>query len=590
MRPVVFNETVGWLHGADGGRGIVIAASHGFEDLCSRRFLTLLAERAAQAGLPALQFDYPGCGDAAGDHEDASLAGWIESLGAAIDTLKREAGVGDVLVVGFRLGALLAAHAATGRNDVAGLALLAPPTSGRSFVREQVGLSRMIDAALPRADGATPFDGIEAAGFRLSRSIVDDLTRLDWPATVPPAGRVLLMPKSETPAEAALAQRFAEGGAPFASAPFTGYNRLMCDPTANAIPDDVIAACVSWLSSAAGLERPGLPAPEGCRTLVHPDYEEEPVVIGPAPHLVGVLCHPAGGRRSETATVFLNSGGVLHVGWARGTVEMARALAASGQSSLRIDLPGLGQSEAPAERQVFLYDRRTRFDVIRAIDWLERRGFRQVGLAGVCAGAYQSLHAARADRRVVRLTMINPLCFRWNASYALDLAVWKTYESSKVVLGQSRADLEGEASPDQARASRIGLKWLTRPIRRSLEAVKTGFLSASASQLLFGSVVERWIRALSARGVRMSFVTSAGDLSNEEIARHFGAGGARLASIPGVTRLMIENADHTLTPRHAREELTRLLASLGTAPADPDPDLRSEALGPPSNDRVRALA
>ena len=126
MRPLVFSETVGWLHEAGGRRGVVIAGAHGFEDLCSRRFLTLLAARMAAAGLPVLQFDYPGCGDAAGDHAaPRQVEAWVKSIGAAIDRLKRETGVDDVILVGFRLGALLAPLAVAGRDDVAGLALLA---------------------------------------------------------------------------------------------------------------------------------------------------------------------------------------------------------------------------------------------------------------------------------------------------------------------------------------------------------------------------------------------------------------------------------------------------------------------------------
>jgi hypothetical protein len=38
--------------------------------------------------------------------------------------------VEDVILAGFRLGALLAPLAAVGRDDVAGLALVAPPGSG----------------------------------------------------------------------------------------------------------------------------------------------------------------------------------------------------------------------------------------------------------------------------------------------------------------------------------------------------------------------------------------------------------------------------------------------------------------------------
>ncbi len=132
MKPLVFNKTVGWLHPAAGGRGVVIAGAHGFEDLCSRRFLTLAARRMAEAGLPVLQFDYPGCGDAPGDHtEPGRVAAWIGSIAAAIDRLKAETGVEDVLVIGFRLGALLAPAAIAGRTDVAGLALLAPRCRAR---------------------------------------------------------------------------------------------------------------------------------------------------------------------------------------------------------------------------------------------------------------------------------------------------------------------------------------------------------------------------------------------------------------------------------------------------------------------------
>ena len=100
MKPLVFNDTIGWLKEAPGSCGVVIAGGHGFEDLCSRRFLSLLADRIAQSGLPVLQFDYPGCGDAAGDHvEPGRVAAWVDSIGAAADELKRQTGVRQVIVV-----------------------------------------------------------------------------------------------------------------------------------------------------------------------------------------------------------------------------------------------------------------------------------------------------------------------------------------------------------------------------------------------------------------------------------------------------------------------------------------------------------
>jgi hypothetical protein len=59
MKPLVFNDTIGWLKEADGDCGVVIAGAHGFEDLCSRRFLTLLADHIAQSGSPVRNSTIP---------------------------------------------------------------------------------------------------------------------------------------------------------------------------------------------------------------------------------------------------------------------------------------------------------------------------------------------------------------------------------------------------------------------------------------------------------------------------------------------------------------------------------------------------
>jgi len=568
MRPLVFGETIGWLHEAGGRRGVVIAGAHGFEDLCSRRFLTLLAGRIAAAGLPALQFDYPGCGDAAGDHTDPDrVEAWVGSIGAAIDRLKRETGVADVVVVGFRLGALLAPLAAAGRDDVAGLVLLAPPASGKAFVREMTALSRMIDAPLAARGGpAEPFDGRQVAGFHLSSGTLAALGELDWPqALAEVRTQHMLVLANGRPPEADLLCRERGGIVPeVVVAEFEGYAHLVCDPTANQIPEPALHLAAGWIGRLAieGGDHAVAGASAVPQVLAGPGYREEPVVIGGGSEICGVLCRPTMRAAPATPVIFLNAGAVPHVGWARGTVEAARALAAEGVASLRIDLPGIGQSEAPREDRLFLYDSRVSGDVMRAIDWMEQVGFAQVGVVGTCSGAFQAFHAARTDRRVRRLTMINPLCFAWNSSYALELAVWKTYENSKVAMGQGKGAEQEAGRPAALAALRAGLSKLARrSVRRVLELAKTAL--ALPARLVGRTPVERWMRGLSTRGVRVLLVTSEGDLSLEEIARHFGPDGARLAAIRGVSRLSLAAADHTLTPYHARRALIARLIDFG---------------------------
>jgi pimeloyl-ACP methyl ester carboxylesterase len=534
----------------------------------------LLADRIAQSGLPVLQFDYPGCGDAAGDHtESGRVAAWVESIGTAADELKRRTGIAEVIIVGFRLGALLAPLAAERRGDIAGLALLAPPASGRAYVREMTALSGMIDAALPSAEAVVePFDGLTVAGFRLSAETLADIAVLGWRDAAPgsSAWPMLVMSGSQTPALSKWAGERAVSPDAVVFDAFEGYGRLMCDPTANTIPTAVIDRCASWVHDHAGEGRRAAPIfAEPVPVLRGPDYEEEPILIGPKPDICGVLCRPAGVSQRGEAVIFLNSGAVPHVGWARGTVESARMLAAEGIASLRIDLPGLGQSDTPEDGRLFLYDTRAGADVGRAIDWLESKGLEQVTLVGICSGAFQAFHTARSDKRVERLVMINPLCFSWNSSYALDMTVWKAYETAKADRVPRQAEPE-QPSPSHDRST---FKTLTSKksrvlVRRSLEAIKTTLSNARPAALLQGRTVERWMRDLAASGVHVLIATSEGDLSLKEIDRHFGPDGERLRTIPNISRLSLANADHTLTPLAARRALISRLVDHGR---DPEP-------------------
>jgi pimeloyl-ACP methyl ester carboxylesterase len=570
MKGIVFSGTMGWLHEAKGSRGVVIAGAHGHEDLCSRRFLKLLADRAADAGFPALQFDYPGCGNALGDHSTpGQVAAWTASIGAAIDRLKRDCGVTDVLLVGFRLGALLAPLAAAGRDDVAGLALLAPPASGKVYVREVTAMSRMIDAPLASrsGDGETFAEGREAAGFRLSHETLADIAALDWREAVRglPALPMLVMTNGKKLSAAELVNEAAV--ADIATAEFDGYPFLMCDPTANRIPESVLARCMDWMAdhAAAASGRVSSGVTVTAEILDGRHFTEEPVLIGPAPMICGVLTRPKERPAAADPVIFLNAGGVPHVGWARGTVEAARELAAAGVASLRIDLPGLGLSGETEADRIFLYDARTRHDVVRAIDWMERAGFPSVSLVGTCSGAFQAFHAARADRRVARFTMINPLCFVWNSSYALEMAVWKTYETSKAALGENAPVAQQTREPSAPTWRDSVSHHAKRSIRHGLEAIKSTLSMLHPASLAGQSKVERWIRELCGRGVRVLLVTSEGDLSLKEIARHFGPNEERLESIRGVTRVSLPNADHTLTPHHARRAVIARLIDHGGA-------------------------
>jgi alpha-beta hydrolase superfamily lysophospholipase len=558
VNPIVFGGRVGWLHPAQGDVGVVIAGAQGFEDLCSRRFLTVLAGQLAEAGMPVLQFDYSGCGNSAGDHaEPARLSAWISDIGAGIDCLKTEASVRNVVVIGFRLGALLAPVAVAGRDDVSRMALLAPPASGKGYVRELIGLSRIVDADIQPHPGQSDFDGVEASGFRSSAETIEDLRALAWGENALPAAGLdlLLMSPQLGAAHEAFASRVVAAGGKVETKPFDGYTQMMSRPSHD-YPRSSLSEILEWAAGNGEREAgESSPAPHPETVVLDGDgYRERPLVLGSAPRICAVLCTPAEPPVTDTVVLLLNAGAIPHIGAARSAVDMARFLAGNGIASMRADLPGLGQSEAYAAKRTPLYDERTSQDVIRIVDWLHENGFRRICVAGLCAGAFQAFHAARSDARIHDLVMVNPLCFAWDSSYALHLELSNIRDRARASLPADDPQADQPQSSGQARALAVNL--VKSVLRFSLESAKTLSLLWKRST---ARSVEAWMRDLTRRGTRVLVVSSEGDLSLQEIARHFGPGGERLKRMSGVSTALISGANHTLTPLHARQRLNELI-------------------------------
>jgi putative redox protein len=87
--------------------------------------LPALADRLASLhGWVALSFAFRGCAGSAGDF---SLGGWLEDLGAAVETLVVQPEVSEVWLAGFGTGGALAVCAAAADPRIRGVASLAAP-------------------------------------------------------------------------------------------------------------------------------------------------------------------------------------------------------------------------------------------------------------------------------------------------------------------------------------------------------------------------------------------------------------------------------------------------------------------------------
>jgi alpha/beta superfamily hydrolase len=136
---------------------------------------------------------------------------------------------------------------------------------------------------------------------------------------------------------------------------------------------------------------------------------ELPVLLGRQSSLVGILTEASQAVLVEDAPVIvlLNAGIVHRVGPNRMYVLLARALAATGYTSLRFDHSGIGDSPnrvdalAPLESAML--------DIREAVDWLASyKHARRFVVLGLCSGADHSLLYASSDRRVVGVALLDP--------------------------------------------------------------------------------------------------------------------------------------------------------------------------------------
>lgn len=238
--------------GSPRGNGVALVLVHpgGHEYLQFHRVLRQLAVMLAEAGFPVLRFDLRGCGDSLGDDTDWSLATWAEDVGHALGEAKRRAGVPRAGLVGLRLGATIAASAASARDDVESLVLWDPVLAGARHLEElDAGHASMLGYAhvLPRRDETRR----EVLGYALPATLAAEVQAIDLlAASRRPAPRVLVVESNEAVAQGPLAARLEELGAAAELQSFSNPHLWVWteDFAKVHVPHKILQAITAWAS------------------------------------------------------------------------------------------------------------------------------------------------------------------------------------------------------------------------------------------------------------------------------------------------------------------------------------------------------
>jgi len=559
MTPVYIDGCYAVLHPAEGAHGVVVCGSLGEEALNSYRSQVFLAEQLAQGGFPTLRLSYYGTGDSAGDDDEPDrFRAWIDSIVGAVRWLRTSCGVTSVSLCGIRIGAALAARAAIDIGDVDALVLLAPITSGRRFLREQILSARTV-AEIWQSTG-TIDDGrwFEAHGLRIDRATRDALDALNIGKLGRlPVRRVLLLDQADAPGLDRLAAKLRDGGSNVTYQPCEGCDGILRESHETEIPHAAFASAVAWLGNAGRSVRPA-------RTLVTPALEldaarETPVRLGPGDTLAGILTLPRQCQPDAPVVLMPSTGANPRVGNSRGMVTLARWLAEQGIASLRMDGHGIGDADPATGEHGMPYSKQGDRDVNAGVDFLVSRCTGPIVVLGMCSGAYHAFQAALDDKRINGLMLVNLQKFVWRGDESLSVVQRTTFRTTGYYL-RNVTSIDVWRRLLQGKVNVAGIAGaLANRAARHIAAAADPAIAALAGETGVG-MVRRQLVELSERSVQMLYVLSGNDPGLDEISEYFGLRGWRLRRTRHLTFRTLRGADHTLSAHWARQRLRQSIA------------------------------
>lgn len=396
--------------------GVLIVPGITHEEQTMAVGLVALARELADSGMPTLLIDLAGTAHGTGDLSDPDIGHrWDDDVRSAVRHM-RDSGIRHVVVVGVRLGALVAAHA-TVDDPVDLMVMWAPVLSGRRYVREM----QMMQASATETVRAT-LPGITVAGFNLPPALVDHLRQLDAAKLDgKPASRLCIVDSAER-LDALDAEHPLVAAVPVDRVQVVDTDQwLFTSAEDHPAPFADIATVRDRIDALAPRVREAgacVPAqPDlGDRRTNEFDHDGAPIceervrfgheMFGDAGSLSGIQSGPADGFHDPGRTPAYVA--VTGVGPGRIFVDFARREAAAGRVCLRFELSGFGTStRRPHGGWADFYQPTAQADIAAAVDVLVAAGHSEVHVVGFCAGAWSAIQMTPRPS-VAGIVAINP--------------------------------------------------------------------------------------------------------------------------------------------------------------------------------------
>jgi len=566
------DRVFGMLHvppvGKDVGTAVVICPPLGYQGVCSYRPLRALAQALAESGRPTLRFDWPSAGDSTGSDRDSALvARCVGAVAAAAEEVRGRTDARQVALVGVTIGATLAAVAATEGANVSELVLWAPAVSGTAYLQEMRAFQRLAARRYPQTaypPPVLPAGDEEANGFLMSAETVRDLravnlTELRWGAYH--LRRVLVAGNEPVAPDKKLLTALSSHGLKVDVARLPGVDGMLENPSTSKVPGEAFASIQSWLSRGQPAGRSRAATGRG-RSLAVDGWTETVVQLeSRGTTLVGTLTRATTKNADDTWVVLPSAGAVSRIGPNRLWTRFARAWAARGVSSVRLDIRGVGDSGGPdASDEHFerLYSPEALNDVAVGIEHIrDHFDARRFAVVGLCSGSVAGLHLAGERDDVVAAVLINPPFLIWD-KYASDSAHWAHIVSRIAQARQWRRLLTGQVTTgDALGVLRSGWRALGAQYGRDSDVAERRLADEYWPD--HGKAVVSALKRGGRNGKALAFIYSQGDVGLTYLERQLGDVAGRLRNEFGATLDIVEGADHTFRPLWTQDTLQTLV-------------------------------
>jgi pimeloyl-ACP methyl ester carboxylesterase len=527
---------------------VLLCPPLGWDEICSARARRAWAAGLAGAGFATLRFDLPGTGDSAGS--TAALGGltaWTEAIDTAARWLAAETRATRVVGVGLGAGGLLLWRALAAGAPVDDVVLWGVPARGRAAVRELDALGRMERASNGHIvdHGDHLGGGFAPGGFLIPGEAIDELrtVSLDAGDLPDPSGRrILLLGRDGVGIDDAFVAALAARDVEVTTEAGAGYGGMMVDPAFAKLPAASLAVVERWLAAPAPeRDRPPATAVAAVPELRLDRFCEVPFEIAHGGMtLRGILTRPIS-EPAGICAILVGAGAIRRVGQGRMWTDAARAWAARGVPTLRLDFVGVGESDGPLSQAVAswhaFYTPESGRQFADAMDALEGAGVAdRFLLVGLCSSAYWAFRAAVDDERVAAAVLLNP------STLDYEKAIAAVRESRR--LGRELMSVAGLRKLLRWRLLAVRVQQLATVTAAGLHRTRRRLRHAVAPPPV--DVIESLFDQLAAGGTNVLMLFG----ENEALPVELEEAGylARLDRWPNVEIRMIPGGDHAMRP------------------------------------------